>query len=94
MCGSETLAMLVSSTSMNVASITVAAISHGLTAGVQGTVARADSARRLRPRGRLAPFLYAADRLEGMRAFRSMHFVQDRVDHNFVADLGVDHHMI
>jgi hypothetical protein len=29
--------MLVSSTSMKVASITVAAISHGLTLGVQGT---------------------------------------------------------
>src|SRR5580704_11709591 len=37
MCGSETLAILVSSTSMKVASITVAAISQGLTAGVHGT---------------------------------------------------------
>src|ERR1700689_5145102 len=36
-CGSETLAMLVSSTSMKVASITVAAINQGLTLGVQGT---------------------------------------------------------
>ena len=33
MCGSETLAMLVSSTSMNVASVTVSAMIHGLTAG-------------------------------------------------------------
>ena len=30
MCGSETLAMLVSSTSMNVASVTVMATAHGL----------------------------------------------------------------
>src|ERR1700723_3117333 len=37
MWGSETLAMLVSSTSMKVASITVAAISQGLTLGTQGT---------------------------------------------------------
>src|SRR5271170_4798664 len=35
MCGSETLAMLVSSTSMNVASITVAAIQAGLALGRQ-----------------------------------------------------------
>jgi len=33
MCGSATLAMLVSSTSMNVASVTVRAITHGLIAG-------------------------------------------------------------
>src|SRR6202795_5156507 len=33
MCGSATLAMLVSSTSMNVASVTVSAMIHGLTAG-------------------------------------------------------------
>src|ERR1700675_4829205 len=33
MCGSATLAMLVSSTSMNVASVTVRAMIHGLTAG-------------------------------------------------------------
>src|SRR4051794_17853061 len=33
MCPSETLAMLVSSTSMNVASVTVSAMTHGLTAG-------------------------------------------------------------
>ena len=32
MCGSATLAMLVSSNSMNVASVTVTAISHGLAA--------------------------------------------------------------
>src|SRR5579863_744821 len=44
MCGSETLAMLVSSTSMNVANITVAAISHGLTLGVQGMAAFATGA--------------------------------------------------
>jgi hypothetical protein len=43
MCGRETLAMLVSSTSMNVASITVAAMSHGLTLGVQGTAGFAAS---------------------------------------------------
>ena len=35
MCGSETLAMLVSSTSMNVAIATTTAISHGLNAGRQ-----------------------------------------------------------
>src|SRR5580658_7944975 len=35
MCGSDTLAMLVSSTSMNVASVTVMAMIHGLTAGRQ-----------------------------------------------------------
>src|SRR5438105_12487014 len=35
MCGNETLAMLVSSTSMNVASVTVKAIAHGLWRGVQ-----------------------------------------------------------
>src|SRR5271157_4397922 len=34
-CGSATLAMLVSSTSMNVASVTVRAMIHGLTAGRQ-----------------------------------------------------------
>src|SRR5579862_392774 len=34
MCGSDTLATLVSKTSMNVASITVAAISHGFTSVV------------------------------------------------------------
>src|SRR6202050_2535953 len=33
MCGSATLAMLVSSTSINVASVTVRAMIHGLTAG-------------------------------------------------------------
>ena len=33
MCGSATLAMLVSSTSMKVASVTVSAMIHGLTAG-------------------------------------------------------------
>ena len=33
MCGSETLATLVSSTSMNVASVTVSAMIQGLTAG-------------------------------------------------------------
>src|SRR5271170_2613427 len=51
MCGSETLAMLVSSTSMNVASITVAAISQGLTLGVQGTAgfARGASTAATRP---------------------------------------------
>ena len=36
MCGSDTLAMEVSSTSMNVASVTVRAISHGLNLGFQG----------------------------------------------------------
>src|SRR5690348_6386205 len=34
MCGSDTLATLVSKTSMNVASITVAAISHGFTSAI------------------------------------------------------------
>ena len=33
MCGRETLAMLVSSTSMNVASVTVIAMAHGLNRG-------------------------------------------------------------
>src|ERR1039458_2036327 len=37
MCGSATLATLVSSTSMKVASITVMAITHGLTNGRNGT---------------------------------------------------------
>jgi hypothetical protein len=36
MCGKDTLAMEVSSTSMNVASVTVRAISHGLYLGFQG----------------------------------------------------------
>src|SRR5580692_5446589 len=36
MCGRDTLAMEVSSTSMNVASVTVRAISHGLYFGFQG----------------------------------------------------------
>src|SRR5271167_5154171 len=36
MCGSATLAMLVSSTSMNVASVTVNAMIHGLCFGAQG----------------------------------------------------------
>ena len=35
MCGKETLAMEVSSTSMNVANVTVSAISHGLNLGFQ-----------------------------------------------------------
>ena len=35
MCGSATLAMLVSSTSMKLASVTVRAISHGLNLGFQ-----------------------------------------------------------
>ena len=35
MCGSETLAMLVSSTSMNVAMVTTSAIAHGLWPPVQ-----------------------------------------------------------
>src|ERR1700733_10260481 len=51
MCGSETLAMLVSSTSMNVASITVAAISQGLTLGVQGTAGFAAGASTVATRG-------------------------------------------
>jgi hypothetical protein len=33
MCGNATLAMLVSSTSMNVANVTASAMIHGLTAG-------------------------------------------------------------
>ena len=37
MCGSATLAMEVSSTSMNVASVTASAITHGLTAGRQAS---------------------------------------------------------
>src|SRR5487761_1909855 len=36
MCGSATLAMLVSSTSMNVASVTVSAMTHGLCFGAHG----------------------------------------------------------
>src|SRR5579863_10364652 len=36
MCGSATLAMLVSSTSMNVARVTVMAMAHGLYRGRQG----------------------------------------------------------
>jgi hypothetical protein len=36
MCGKDTLAMEVSSTSMKVASVTVRAISHGLYFGFQG----------------------------------------------------------
>ncbi len=36
MCGKDTLAMEVSSTSMKVASVTVRAISHGLCFGFQG----------------------------------------------------------
>ena len=35
MCGSETFAMLVSSSSMNVAIVTVSAIAHGLCAGLR-----------------------------------------------------------
>src|SRR5262245_13671295 len=38
MCRSETLTMVVSSTSINVANITAAAISHGLKLGAHGTV--------------------------------------------------------
>src|SRR5579863_191972 len=41
MCGSATLAMLVSSTSMNAASATTTAISHGLYFGVQTSVGSA-----------------------------------------------------
>jgi hypothetical protein len=37
MCGSDTFATLVSSTSMNVASITVNAISHGLVSAAART---------------------------------------------------------
>src|SRR5215467_13227886 len=36
-CGNATLAMLVSSTSMNVASVTANAMTHGLTAGRQSS---------------------------------------------------------
>ena len=36
MCGKDTLAMEVSSTSMKVAIVTVSAISHGLNLGFQG----------------------------------------------------------
>src|SRR5713101_6447418 len=46
MCGSDTLAMLVSSTSMNVASVTVRATTHGLNPPVNPSswVRRSDSA--------------------------------------------------
>ena len=52
MCGSATLAMEVSSTSMNAASATVMAISQGLTRGFQiacSSTAAAAAAARLRP---------------------------------------------
>ena len=78
MCGSETLAMLVSSTSMNVASITVAAISHGLTAGVHGTGTVAAGVSTAATLGRSAPF-HLCD------------FVQYGPDDRLVADLGADH---
>jgi len=39
MCGSATLAMLVSSTSINVASVTASAMIHGLTAGRHSSAA-------------------------------------------------------
>jgi hypothetical protein len=40
MCGNATLATEVSSTSMNVAMLTVMAMSHGLCFGTQGCVSR------------------------------------------------------
>src|SRR5664279_2621866 len=58
MCGSATLATLVSSTSMKVASITVMAMIHGLMTGRNGAAALfgverlhlPDAARQVRPR--------------------------------------------
>ena len=68
MCGSETLAMLVSSTSMNVASITVAAISQGLTLGVQGMGGFAAGASTGSHASRLAPSLSGRIRRRGESA--------------------------
>src|SRR5579862_7604814 len=70
MCGRETLAMLVSSTSMNVASVTVSAINHGLMSGgtytcLAGSVAAASliAARPWAP----PTFLSAAGDLDSAR---------------------------
>src|SRR5258708_858221 len=78
MCGSETFATEVSSTSMNVASMTEAAITHGLTVGRQGAGGGVADVAIPRP-----CFIFRAAQLGGARVAssrRADHEVRGRRD--------------
>src|SRR5262245_4590077 len=73
MCRSETLTMVVSSTSINVANITAAAISHGLKLGAHGAVC-----------GAICSSVEAG---AATSAFRSVFFVSEFIVASFLGTL-------
>ena len=92
MCGSATLAMLVSSTSMKVASITVTAISLGLMDAKPRAGARLRWSRCV---GHLVQFpRTSTDFLGGTARVQIQLLIHNRPDHHFVADLRIEHEVI